>query len=85
METENISQVLYQYRFIAVIALLGVAAMLATVKGRLPLALRGLKKMLRKDLGKPAEDAGEAKPTVPGWRRFVAFVLVLIAFLLAVC
>ena len=85
METENIAQVLYQYRFIAVIALLCFATMLATVKGRLPLALRGLKKMLRRDLDKSAGGQGGAEPTVPVWRRFVAFVLVLLAFLLAVC
>ena len=38
-------------RIVVVIALVVFAAALATPKGRLPLALRGLMKIMRKDLG----------------------------------
>lgn len=60
-------------RVIAVVALLGVAAAIATPRGRLPLALRGLQRML----GRPAkETAGEP---VSARRRILAFLLVLLA------
>lgn len=84
MEAKDMLQVLYQCRFVVVIALLGVAAVLATAKGRLPLALRGLKKVLRKDLNQPVADVAEASRQVAPWRRFLALVLVLLAFLIAV-
>lgn len=65
-----------------VVVLLGVAAALATPKGRLPLALRGLEKLMRKDRGE-----GRTAPPVPaspsGRKRFFAFVLVIIAILIA--
>lgn len=77
-------EVLSHYRFVVVIALLGIAAMLATSKGRLPLALRGLKKVIRQDAGKPASTPTETAASVPGWKRFVAFLLVILAFLIAV-
>jgi len=60
-----------------VIALLGVAAAIATPKGRLPLALRGI----FKTLGKPMPEAKAA--AVPMWKRLVAFLLVLAAAALA--
>jgi len=64
-------------RVAAVIAMLGVAAAIATPTGRLPLALRGI----FKTLGKPVPDAkGNAVPT---WKRLVAFALVLAAVALA--
>ena len=68
------------YRFIPVVALLGLAAFLLTDRSKPPLALRGLKKMLG-SAGSPAEDASTP---VPLWKRLLAFVLCLIAFLLAV-
>ena len=65
---------------ILIIALLGAAAALATPPGRLPLALRGVYRIMRKDRGESAAppDSGP----VPLWRRVLAFVLVVIAALL---
>ena len=78
------AELLYRYRFVLVIALLVFAALLATEKGRLPLALRGLKRVLRKDLG----GAAPVEPDPPGVsarKRLIAFVLVLAAFVIAIC
>ena len=61
-------------RLVAVLALLCVAAAIATPKGCLPLALRGVAKLFR--------ISGEEQ-TVPAWKRLLAFVLVLLAILLA--
>ena len=68
------------WRFIPVVALLGIAAYLLVDKSKLPLALRGLKKVL----GNAASDAAHGAPPVPAWKRWLAFVLILVAFLLAV-
>ena len=67
-------------RVVAVIVLLVVAACLATPPGRLPLALRGIRRMLRKDAG-DAPSAAEAKASHR--RRVIAFLLVLAATALA--
>ena len=67
-------------RVILVIALLGVAAAIATPKGRLPLALRGVRTILRRDAGVPAETREEG---VPRRRRLAAFALVLLAVVFA--
>ncbi|MBO7685101.1 MAG: thioredoxin family protein [Kiritimatiellae bacterium] len=67
------------YRFIPVVALLGLAVYLLVDKSKLPLALRGLKKVL----GTTAPPA-PSTPPVPVWKRLLAFVLILIAFVLAV-
>ena len=65
-----------------VIVLLGVAAAFATPKGRLPLALRGLEKLVRKDRGE--DQTAQPAPEAPsGMKRFFAFVLVIIAILIA--
>ena len=69
-------------RIVAVIACLCVAAAIATPKGRVPLALRGMLKMLRKDLGTSAPE--ERVQGVSARRRVVAFLLVLLAVLLGV-
>ena len=61
-------------RLVAVLALLCVAAAIATPKGRLPLALRGVAKLFR--------ISGEEQ-TVTAWKRLLAFALVLLAVLLA--
>ena len=61
----------------AVVALLGAAAAFATPRGRLPLALRGLSRVL----GRP--DGGKNGGTVPAWRKVFAFLLVVLAALLA--
>ena len=68
------------WRFIPVVALLGIAAYLLVDKSKLPLALRGLKKVL----GNAASDAARGAPPVPAWKRWLAFVLILVACLLAV-
>lgn len=68
-------------RLVAVIALVVVAAALATPPGRLPLALRGLVKIMRRDNGTTAMNA--TKATAPVWKRALAFVLVLAAAALA--
>ena len=65
---------------ILIIALLGAAAALATPPGRIPLALRGVYRIMRKDRGESA-----APPNLgpaPLWRRILAFVLVVFAALL---
>ena len=76
-------------RLVAVLALLCVAAAIATPKGRLPLALRGLAKMVRRCEGeKPRGNEGPhpltPSPSHPSTgKRLLAFVLVLLAILLA--
>ena len=68
------------FRVVAVIGLVVVAAALATPPGKLPLALRGIRRMLRRDLGE-SEMPAEAK--APVWRRALAFLLVLLAAAMA--
>ena len=65
-------------RMVAVVALLGVAAAIATPRGRLPLALRGVNKLLGRPVGNPS---GEKAPL---WKRLVALALVLVALVLIV-
>lgn len=69
------------WRFIPVVLMLGFAAFLLVDKSKLPLALRGLKKMLGGAV--PAAEPAASTP-VPAWKRLLAFVLVLAAFILAV-
>ena len=68
------------YRFIPVVLLLGFAAWLLVDKSRLPLALRGLNKML----GTRMTVASTSIAAVPPWKRLLAFVLVVVAFLIVV-
>ena len=68
-------------RIIAVVALLCVAAAIATPPGRLPLALRGLQRILHRDQGRT--EGASPQPQASAGRRFLAFVLVLLAALLA--
>ena len=72
--------VLLQYRFVLVIALLAIAVALLTDPARLPLALRGL----RRALGGGARAREDSRPPVSQARRAVAFLLVVLAFLVAV-
>ena len=76
-------------RLIAVVALLCVAAAIATPKGRIPLAFRGLAKMLGgcevpksrgSEVGQPRNPA---TPQPSARKRGLAFSLVLLAILLA--
>ena len=69
-------------RLVAVLALLIAAAFLATPPGRLPLALRGVCAILRRDRGLPPAP-GAAAPA-PAWKRLLALALVLLAAALAV-
>ena len=63
------------FRFVPVIALLGGAAALLRPPGELPLALRGLKKIL----GQKSDEV----PKVSTWKKFAAFLCVLLALVLA--
>jgi hypothetical protein len=67
-------------RVVAVIAMLIAAACLATPAGKLPLALRGIRRIMRRDSGLEAETA-EGK--VSQKRRIAAFFLVVLAAILA--
>ena len=68
-------------RVVAVIALVVAAAALATPSGRVPLALRGVLKVLRRD-GRAAPAVPEVRP-VSTARRLLAFALVLVAAFVA--
>lgn len=68
------------YRFIPVVLLLGFAAWLLVDKSKLPLALRGLNKML----GTRMTVASTSIAAVPPWKRLLAFVLIVVAFLIVV-
>ena len=81
-------------RLVAVLALIGVAAAIATPQGRLPLPLRGLATPVnavpsssrRQALaGDPRHHASrrDGDGTVSGGKRGLAFLLVLLAILLA--
>ena len=81
--------VLQVARLVAVVALLCVAAAIATPKGRLPLALRGLAKMLRScdveklrrcDTSQPL-NLSTSQPSAR--KRALAFALVVLAVALA--
>ena len=61
-------------RIVAVIALVCVAGALATPKGRIPLALRGVAKLFK---------ISSEEQQVPGWKKLVAFLLVLGAIAIA--
>ena len=67
-------------RMILVIALVIAAAALATPRNRVPLALRGILKILRKDKGMAAS---QPPAPVPAWKRFLSFVLIILAAALA--
>ena len=70
-------------RVVAVVALLCAAAALATPRGRLPLALRGVLRVMRADRGECAAK-GQGELRAPPWRRALAFALVLAAVAIAV-
>ena len=65
---------------VVVLGLVLAAAALCTPKGRTPLALRGIQKILRRDRGVKSENKVEP---VPVWRKWLAFLMVVAAFLLA--
>ena len=69
-------------RLAAVVLLLVAAALAATPRGRLPLALRGLWRTMRRD-GAVAGGAPSGEP-VGAARRWLAFLLVAVAVGVAV-
>ena len=71
-------------KIVLVIALLGAAAVVATPKGRLPLALRGVKKMVREDRGETGPDRSAKGEPVSAGRKLLAFILVIAAVVAAV-
>ena len=70
-------------RLVAVVALLCVAGAIATPKGRLPLALRGLAKMLACDRGQSIAVDGNRRRSASVGKRALAFAFVILAILLA--
>ena len=70
-------------RICLVIALVCIAAVLATPRGRLPLALRGLAKLMGKDGIRTFEQSEHSNIQVSLARRLLAFLLVILAILLA--
>lgn len=69
-------------RLAAVIGLVVGAAALATPPGRLPLALRGLAKVLAR--GRPGGVGTPETRPVSSWRRLLAFLLVVLAAAVAI-
>ena len=69
---------LLQYRFVPVIALLAIAAALLRDRNRLPIALRGISRVAG------GQRSPERPRAVSRLRRTVAFLLVMLAFALAV-
>ena len=69
-------------RLVAVVALLVFAAVLATPPGRLPLALRGVYKIMKRDRSMPDRPPSSSPPSA--LRRGLAFLLVLAAVALCV-
>ena len=69
-------------RVAAVVALLAAAAVVATPKGRLPLALRGVFRVMRRDGAVTGDEPMAAR--VSATRKFVAFLLLLAAVVLCV-
>jgi hypothetical protein len=72
-----------QWKFILVVALLGASALLATNKNKLPLALRGLKKILDSQNNEKMESSNCPRAVSP-LRRLFAFLLVMLALILAI-
>ena len=76
-------------RLVAILALLCVAAAIATPKDRIPLALRGLAKMLQGCKVAEFQGSSTLQPCNPGtlkpsaWKRGLAFLFVVLAILLA--
>ena len=73
-------EILNLVRMILVLALVIAAAALATPRNRVPLALRGILKILRKDRG---ITASQPPAPVPAWKRFLSFVFIILAAALA--
>ena len=75
-------------RVIVVIALVVVAAVLATPPNKVPLALRGLVRILKRDASAslPRREGPAGTPpdgTVPTWKKLLSFALCILAFVIA--
>ena len=76
-------------RLVAILALLCVAAAIATPKDRIPLAFRGLAKMLQGCKVAEFQGSSTLQPCNPGtlkpsaWKRGLAFLLVILAIILS--
>ena len=70
-------------RLVAVLALVCAAAALTTPKNRVPLALRGVLRILRKDRALAGAAQDETPQPVSAARRLVGALLLLLALLLA--
>ena len=79
----NAQDIIEIVRLLAVMAFVCVAAALATPKGRVPLALRGVLRILRKDRALSGAAPDEKPQPVSLAKRLLAFVLVLAAAVLA--
>lgn len=71
-----------EYRFILVVALLGVAGSLLTDRSKMPLPLRSLQRIMRRTVSASGSDAS-AVHRVSRVRRLAAFACVLAAFAVA--
>lgn len=69
------------FRIIAVVILVVLAAALATPPNRIPLALRGLARLMRKDNGIISNSDKSA--SVSTWKKVLSFLLIVVAFALA--
>ena len=84
-------EVLGFLRGLLVILLIVTAAVLATPPNKIPLALRGLAKILGRDAAShgPVQGRGLQSPNpkgkVPLWKKLLAFILTLLAFAIAQC
>ena len=71
-------------RVIVVIALVVIAAVLATPPNKVPLALRGLVRILKRDgLGDAAGETHRGTAAVPTWKKLISFALCILAFIIA--
>ena len=64
--------------------MLGVSAFMVSDKNKLPLALRGLKKILDSQNEKKNKESSNPSQAVSPMRRLLAFLLVMLALILAV-
>jgi len=69
-------------RMTTVLGLLIAAAALATPPGRLPLALRGVYRIMKRD-GALSDRTAPGETSAPIWKRISAFLLVIISLVLA--
>lgn len=73
-----------QWKFVLVIAMLAASALMATERNKLPLALRGLKKILDSQNGNDKKSDTQNGGPVPAWRRLLAFLIVILALVVAI-